>query len=179
MPGVLTEIPGLYTPAECRALIALAESVGFAPAPIDPDFHGPQGFQAREGRDNHRAALHDEAIAAAIWTRARRHVPAALQGRTALGLNERLRFYRYDKGQSFAAHTDGYHRRDDGAQSLLTFMLYLNDGFEGGETVFEATAQSVRPVTGTALVFAHQLWHAGRPITQGRKYVLRTDVMYA
>jgi hypothetical protein len=30
-----------------------------------------------------------------------------------------------------------------------------------------------------ALVFLHPLLHAGTPVRNGRKYVLRTDVMYA
>ena len=33
-------------------------------------------------------------------------------------------------------------------------------------------------VAGTALVFAHAGWHEGTRVTAGRKYVLRTDVMY-
>jgi hypothetical protein len=36
----------------------------------------------------------------------------------------------------------------------------------------------VRPVRGTALVFRHRLLHEGAPVLTGRKYVLRTDVMY-
>jgi hypothetical protein len=29
-----------------------------------------------------------------------------------------------------------------------------------------------------ALIFEHQLLHEGAAVTQGRKYVLRSDVMY-
>jgi hypothetical protein len=36
----------------------------------------------------------------------------------------------------------------------------------------------VRPEPGKALVFYHYLSHEGAPVTAGRKYVLRTDVMY-
>ena len=56
-------------------------------------------------------------------------------------------------------------------------MIYLNDDFEGGATRFMQAA--VKPVKGTALVFAHPLSHQGDPVTAGRKYVVRTDVMYA
>ena len=36
----------------------------------------------------------------------------------------------------------------------------------------------VVPETGLALFFVHQIRHKGQPVTKGRKYVLRTDVMY-
>ena len=61
--------------------------------------------------------------------------------------------------------------------SRLTFKIYLNDGFDGGETLFEDV--TVEPATGMALVFRHPLLHEGGEIFAGRKSVLRTDVMYA
>ena len=49
-------------------------------------------------------------------------------------MNERLRFYRYDIGQQFDWHYDGYFERDNGERSYLTLMVYLNDGlFPVGE----------------------------------------------
>jgi hypothetical protein len=55
-------------------------------------------------------------------------------------------------------------------------MIYLNDGFVGGETTLEG--DTIVPQKGLALFFIHQLRHKGQPIVDGRKYVLRTDVMY-
>jgi len=49
--------------------------------------------------------------------------------------------------------------------------------FEGGETNF-AGGISVKPETGMVLVFQHQLLHEGAAVTKGRKYVLRSDVMF-
>ena len=88
-----------------------------------------------------------------------------------MGVNERLRFYRYDVGQQFEWHYDGHFERDNGERSFLTFMVYLNEGFVGGETSFAdlpfpATLPSgkVVPRTGMALVFAHALLHKGEPV---------------
>lgn len=39
-------------------------------------------------------------------------------------------------GQSFAKHFDGFFPRSETERSALTFIIYLNEGFEGGETVF-------------------------------------------
>ena len=80
--------------------------------------------------------IDDEDRAFSLWQEAKNHLPKMIYHRVALGLNERLRFYRYDKGQQFNIHTDGPYRRDNGEVSLLTFMIYLNEDFEGGETTF-------------------------------------------
>ena len=56
-----------------------------------------------------------------------------------LGLNERFRFLRYDKGMYFKPHYDGtYTREVDGnwEESKITFQLYLNEGMKGGATTF-------------------------------------------
>ena len=38
---------------------------------------------------------------------------------------------------------------------------------------------TVLPRTGSALIFTHPVLHEGCEVTRGRKYVLRTDVMYS
>ncbi len=61
-------------------------------------------------------------------------------------------------------------------------MVYLNSDFSGGETKFygedRAPRVAIRPEPGMALVFVHFQLHEGAPVISGRKYVLRTDVMY-
>jgi hypothetical protein len=61
-------------------------------------------------------------------------------------------------------------------------MVYLNSDFSGGETKFYGEDRqrrvAVRPERGMALVFVHLQLHEGAPVVSGRKYVLRTDVMY-
>jgi hypothetical protein len=67
-------------------------------------------------------------------------------------------------------------------------MVYLGGGCAGGETViyFQDDGLTrrgdwelrVTPTAGKALVFYHYLLHEGAAVTAGRKYVLRTDVMY-
>src|SRR5436190_303982 len=37
----------------------------------------------------------------------------------------------------------------------------------------------VKPVTGHALIFLHEMLHEGAAVSAGRKYILRTDVMYS
>jgi len=98
-------------------------------------------------------------------------------------LNERFRFLRYDPGEEFKTHLDGSYVRPDGSEkSFLTLQLYLNEGFVGGETTFVANYSEARvpvvPETGMVLIFEHHLWHKGSKLIEGRKYVIRTDIMY-
>lgn len=75
--------------------------------------------------------------------------------------------------------------------SLFTFLIYLNDEFEGGETTFflpsvvegVLNAYPVKPVMGSVAVFPHgettgALLHEGTGVRKGAKYVVRTDVEY-
>ena len=66
----------------------------------------------------------------------------------------------------------------DTPEGLLTFIVYLNDGFQGGDTAFLDDDVVAHPKPGRALLFQHQILHEGCQVLAGVKYVLRTDVMY-
>jgi predicted 2-oxoglutarate/Fe(II)-dependent dioxygenase YbiX len=170
-------IPGFLSPEECDRFIALSEEKGFEDAPITT----MGGFVVRKDiRDNERLMIDDPALATELFERARPFLVPEWFSWELAGFNERLRYYRYDPGQKFAPHFDGYYERPNGERSHFTFMAYLNDGFEGGETVFRQHTPviRIRPESGMALVFYHKQLHEGAPVISGRKYVLRTDVMY-
>jgi predicted 2-oxoglutarate/Fe(II)-dependent dioxygenase YbiX len=99
-----------------------------------------------------------------------------------VGLNERLRFLRYSPGDYFILHFDGCFRRQDEERSFITLQLYLNEGFDGGDTTFididtDATI-GVKPKTGNVFIFQHDIYHSGAEVTQGHKYAVRTEVMF-
>ncbi|MGE3806506.1 MAG: 2OG-Fe(II) oxygenase [Gemmataceae bacterium] len=165
------------TAEECRHFIDMGERLGFSDAPVTTAL-GP--VMRKDYRDNARVMLDDAALAQTWYERARDLLVDDWMGWQPCGLNERFRFYRYDVGQRFERHTDGYFERPTGERSQFTFMVYLNDGFTGGETAFYQGRHKllVTPEAGTALVFQHRAIHEGCPVEAGRKYVLRTDVMY-
>ena len=74
----------------------------------------------------------------------REFVPKSIGNWCASGVNERLRFYRYEIGQQFDWHYDGAFERPDGECGKLTFMIYLNDDFEGGQTFLPMMRLSFR-----------------------------------
>ncbi len=163
----------VLTPEECMAFIERAENYGFDKAMVN----SRQGAVVNLNvRNNDRAIIDDVALAEHIWQRVKHLLPVMQQGREIRGLNERFRFYRYTDGQQFVWHHDGHFARANGEQSVLSFLIYLNDGYTGGATNFEWTR--VEGKTGMGLVFPHHLVHQGNPVLTGVKYVIRTDVMY-
>jgi prolyl 4-hydroxylase len=169
-------VPGVLDAAACAAWIEQIERLGPAPAPITT----PSGFAMRPDiRNNTRVMFDDPALAAALFARLGPALPARLFDGRPVGVNERVRCYRYAPGQRFAPHYDGAFERSRHERSELTLMVYLNEGFEGGTTAFLELGVEATPRTGMALLFQHRLLHEGCAVRAGVKYVLRTDVMYA
>lgn len=166
-------VSDFFTHQECDSHIAFSESIGFDEAPINTAL-GP--VIRKDVRNNTRVIHDDQRYADDLWSRIPDYVPHKIGDWNVCGVNERLRYYRYEIGQLFDWHFDGYFQRVSGERSHLTFMVYLNDDFEGGETTIERL--TVKPEKGMALFFIHHLRHRGEPVISGRKYVLRTDVMY-
>jgi prolyl 4-hydroxylase len=161
--------------AECAELIARIDEIGPEAAPITTG----AGFVMRpEIRNNTRVIFDDMAFAQRLFERVAPALPQSLCGMTPVGANERFRCYRYAPGQKFAPHYDGAFVRNARERSLLTFMVYLNEGFTGGRTAFHDFDVTAIPRTGSALLFQHQILHEGCRVETGVKYVLRSDVMY-
>lgn len=176
---------GFLSAAECDDNIQFGESKGFEDAPVST---GQGMVIMKDVRNNDRVMFDDPERAQALYERLAVHLSPRFQKKwTPVGLNERLRLYRYDVGQLFNWHYDGHFARSNGERSMFTFMVYLNDDFEGGATSFSHVDYGVpsigdmvriTPVKGMALLFHHPILHRGDAVTAGRKYVLRTDVMY-
>jgi len=166
----------LLSAAACAAYIEETEHEEYTDAPVTTA-QGPVWMPSV--RNNRRVMLDREDWAEALWASVRTLSLPWEAGFEPCGLNERLRFYRYDPGQLFALHADGaYVRPGGGERSFYTVMVYLSEGCEGGDTVFPDLDVAVSPQRGMGLFFRHDLVHEGEVVTAGRKYVLRTDLMY-
>lgn len=167
-------IQNLWSSSKCQQFIQQTEREGFEKALVNTK-NGP--VEMEDFRNNDRLFWEDEELAEQIWTEIEEFVPIDLGEYQAIGLNELFRFYRYDVNQQFDWHYDAPYQRTQHERSFYTFMIYLNDEFEGGGTAFDNF--EIAPRTGDGLIFFQELEHAGLPVTAGRKYVLRTDVMYS
>jgi hypothetical protein len=218
IPGVSGAflMTNVFTPWACRQLINIAEAVGYVP-------------DAVEGIDN-VVWLAEEHLLEYVYSRVLPFLPPTIGNFNSnsnskgtnnecevRGINATWRLFRYYPGSVYRPHIDGAWpgsgiRKDTGeyAQdafdgdrfSKLTFLVYLNDDFEGGETTFylptegqigHVDALSVRPTVGSVLCFPHgdamgSLVHEGSEVVDNNngvgqpraaKYVIRSDVLYS
>lgn len=166
-------IRNFLSPQECEQLIILSESRGYQEAEVGLS----SGSKMMKGiRNNYRIKYEDSILAEKYWNHIKEFCPKELNDWEAIGIYEKFRFYRYELNQRFKRHIDGRIKRNETEESRITFMIYLNDDYEGGETKFNDV--EIRPETGMALLFIHEQKHEGSPVIDGEKYVLRTDVMY-
>ena len=175
-------IRGFATPAECNWLIGLS-SARLAPATVFD--HETGGQTVDSARDNSFFVLRlgemnvvTEVIRQRISTATRLPVP----------LFEPSQLLHYAVGQRFRPHHDfldpdnpAYrHTLDHFGQRIATFLIYLNDRYEGGETSFPKINLKFRASQGDALFFANvtpdgmpdlSTVHAGLPTISGEKWV--------
>lgn len=166
-------IENYLSAALCQHYITMGEEIGYVPSEVN--LQGGSR-RAEEIRNNDRVIFDDPALAASLFERALPLLPAHIGTWELHGFNERFRFYRYGPKEYFKWHRDGSFAKSPDEVSCLTFMIYLNDDFEGGATEFKT--EFIVPQEGAALVFPHKLPHQGTEVISGIKYVLRTDVMY-
>jgi len=159
----------VLSPSECEEMIRVLELIGYE--------------DIKTGVLNNNAwvtwVLDEESVEKPLFERCKEYLPRLISGveagtlsaRLVSGLNPRSRFYRYlpNNYETFKSHRDdpnpgagfvgprSFSWDLDGERaSLLTFLLYLNDDFEGGETTFhldDGTDIPVRPTQGSVLVF--------------------------
>jgi len=102
---------------------------------------------------------------------------------------EKIQICNYQPGEYFKHHQDQCHTNDEpclkdlarGGQRLFNCLLYLNEGFEGGETDFPKLKKKFKLPIGDGVLWAmtnkqgnkvHPLAeHAGLPITSGEKWI--------
>ena len=175
-------IPAFATGAECRWLISLAQPQ-LGPATVFDKATGGQTLDPT--RDNRFLVLRIGEMS--VFTEVvRQRIAAATK--LPVPLFEPSQILHYAVGQRFKPHHDFLDPANPAYQESLamfgqriaTFLIYLNDGYQGGETSFPRIGLNFRAEQGDALFFANvtkdgapdpDTVHAGLPTTSGEKWV--------
>ena len=173
---------GFTTAAECEWIIARARD-RLQPAKVFSTATGDQTYH--QARDN--SAIEFQLTQMDVVTEIiRARISAAT--RLPVPIFEPTQILHYDVGQQFRPHHDFLDPDVPGfadylkkfGQRIATMLVYLNDGYSGGETVFPKLGISYRGQTGDALFFTNVdrsgrgdplTMHAGTPPTAGEKWI--------
>jgi len=90
---------------------------------------------------------------------------------------------KYDSGMEFGLHTDTglYYNAKEKISSKYTVLVYLNDDFEHGETVFyDKTFKEtdiIKPMKGKCIIFNMDIFHRGAKVEKGSKYWIGCELI--
>ena len=161
----------LFTNAECEHLMRATGSM-FQPSMV---YDSSRQLVRDEIRTSDGATIHWLIEDPAVVAMNRR---VAAISRCPYENGEALALLRYSPGQEYRPHFDfvgGVPNR-----RLHTALIYLNEGYDGGETQFVRTGLAVKGGTGDLLLFNNEgadggpnplSEHAGLPVTRGQKYL--------
>jgi hypothetical protein len=176
-------IEGFATPEECDWIMARAQG-RLGPAMV----LDKQTGREKTHPDRTNKAIELDVPAMDVVTQiVRARIAAATN--LPLPVFEPAQVMHYSVGEEFRPHYDFLTGDAEGwaaqleryGQRIATFLLYLNDDFEGGETDFPSIGLSHRGGKGDALFFANvdgsgapdrKTLHAGRPPGRGQKWIL-------
>lgn len=150
---------------------------------FDPATGGPRRESARNNGAFEFAFADLDVVAAAVRAR----IAATVS--VPQGALEPIQVLHYAPGQTFERHHDFLDVAVPGyaadiarsGQRIVTFLVYLNTGYEGGETDFPLVGLKFKGQVGEALMFANvdptgapdrRTLHAGLPPSAGEKWLL-------
>lgn len=109
-----------------------------------------------------------------------KHIPyISVPNMSLVGVDEYMQLYRLNnQTPAVPKHVDEDFVKDDGDIALYSVLVYLNDNYVGGETIFKNDILAPQVEIGGGLVFKHDILHEGLKVIEGIKYVIKTDVLF-
>ena len=164
--------PRLLTPGECAHLASVAAGTLEPATVLDPGSNRRVAHPVRTSDGTVIGPTQEDLVVRAINLRI-----AAASG-TPIEHGEPLAVLRYRPGQQYRPHLDTI--AGEANQRVTTVLVYLNEGYRGGETVFPHLPLTIVPRGGDAIVFHNTISdgrpdarsrHAGLPVEQGAKWL--------
>ncbi len=171
------------TVEECQWLIARADGGGLQRAKVYRSSSTAQVAETRTNREMAFTILNADVVLSLIRDR------IAAVTRAPVTHFEIAKLLHYSPGEQFALHADFIEAKTpelarelaQRGQRVATFLIYLNEGYEGGATQFPRLSWQYRGGRGDALLLSnvdaagapdYDTVHAGMPPTAGEKWVL-------
>ncbi len=171
------------TAQECQWLVARADRGGLQRAKVYRASSTAQVAETRTNREMAFTIFNADVVLSLIRDR----IAAAIGA--PVSHFEIAKLLHYSPGEQFALHADFIEAKTpelarelaQRGQRAATFLIYLNDGYEGGATQFPRLSWQYRGARGDALLFSnvdvagapdYDTVHAGMPPTAGEKWVL-------
>ena len=145
-PYRVLEIPDLLTDAQCDALVAAALERGLKPSEVLDVTGNSKLDPTHRTSDQTWYWDHEHPVAAHLAEMA-----SKLAG-TPTTHQEQLQVVRYRTGGQFRDHHDAFFHESTNPRRA-TLLVYLNDDFDGGDTVFERIGTRIRPRKGKGVFF--------------------------
>lgn len=168
----ITRFPRFFSPAECAHVAGVTGAL-LAPARvIDPATGAWRAHPVRTSDDAAIGPAQEDLVIRALNLR------IATASGTRVEQGEALTVLRYRPGQQFRPHLDTIAGAAN--QRRATMLVYLNEGYGGGETHFPDAGITITPHGGDAILFENlrddgcpdpATRHAGLPVTRGVKWL--------
>jgi prolyl 4-hydroxylase len=163
-----------FSPDECSYLIARAQPLLQPSVVVDPATGELTPHPVRTSHNTSFPWVSEDLVIQALNRR------IAKASATLPEAGEPLQILRYEAGQQYRPHFDAYDSMDN--QRVWTMLVYLNEDYEGGETLFTHNGLMFRGPTGAGLLFRNatpsgardeNAQHAGLPVRRGEKWLAR------
>lgn len=199
-------LENVLTNQECDNLIKLS----------DPHYAKLDDEYKIDERDSYRVLADDTYFSDVLYSRIQKYLhddniinkdikPCGfgIEGKwTPLKINNCFRYSKYVKDSyGFAPHRDATYIENENIRSILTILIYLNDDFEKGNTIFYKTLQKrqtyqtvsdemkggyverfrYKVKKGSVLIFDHNMIHSGEDLINSNsksKYLIRSDIVF-
>jgi hypothetical protein len=122
----------------------------------------------------------DKELSSKFYTRLQTHIESSS---LALRANTLIMTGNYGSNEQFSMHTDTglFYDKQNKEKSLWTLLIYLNDDYEGGHTIFYddtwKQTHTIKPEKGKALFFDIDLWHRGDMLLSGTKQWIGCEII--
>lgn len=168
------ELPNFLTSDECDAIVEMAQEKGLEKSGL---YEGDEDMYDERVRKSEQTWLYRPIGNIAERIAQIAGLPVENQ--------EAYQVVHYEKGGRYEPHYDACvydcERMNIGGPRIYTFLIYLNDDFEGGETHFPNIGFTVKPEKGKAVLFRNvtdsgrilrESSHGGNPVRSGEKWII-------